>query len=63
MVSTLNNTDLQRFQTYKKRMKTGIEDITGIFRLCGIFFHAKCALLNDMQMGMVIKDLFEAYVW
>lgn len=63
MVSTLNNADFQRFQTYKKRMKQGIEDITGIFFVYVDFFHAKNALLNDMQMKKVIKDLFKAYVW
>lgn len=40
----------------------GLRILQGFFVYVG-FFHAKNALLNDMQIGEVIKDLFKAYVW
>lgn len=42
--------------------KKGLRILQGIF-VCVLFFHAKNALLNDMQIRKVIKDLFKAYVW
>lgn len=64
MVSTLNNADLHRFQTHKKRMQKRDWGYYGDFFVSVVFFfHAKNAVPNDMQMGKVIKYLFKAYVW